>query len=115
VIAAWSWLTQATKSIRLRPVEKRASCSHCADTTCSYRMVDCPTAPAYCADTAKAKRIPALFVTGYVRWLHERHPKLDLNAYNVLRKPVTPQVLLLGFQGPFFELSGHLGEYVRRR
>jgi DNA-binding response OmpR family regulator len=46
------------------------------------------------ADTAKAKRIPALIVTGYVGWLHERYPKLDINAYNVLRKPVTPQMLL---------------------
>jgi DNA-binding NtrC family response regulator len=46
------------------------------------------------ADTAKVRRIPALIVTGYVGWLHERYPKLDINAYNVLRKPVTPQMLL---------------------
>jgi DNA-binding response OmpR family regulator len=46
------------------------------------------------ADLAKAKRIPALIVTGYVVWLHELHPKLDINAYNVLCKPVTPRVLL---------------------
>jgi CheY-like chemotaxis protein len=46
------------------------------------------------ADIAKARRIPALIVTGYVVWLLERHPKLDINAYKVLHKPVTPQVLL---------------------
>jgi CheY-like chemotaxis protein len=46
------------------------------------------------ADIAKAKRIPALIVTGYVVWLLERHPKLDINAYKVLSKPITPQVLL---------------------
>jgi hypothetical protein len=46
------------------------------------------------ADKAKAKHIPALIVTGYLSWLHERNPMLDINAYRVLRKPVTPQVLL---------------------
>jgi DNA-binding response OmpR family regulator len=46
------------------------------------------------ANKAKAKCIPVLIVTGYLSWLHERHPKLDINAYTVLRKPVTPQVLL---------------------
>ena len=46
------------------------------------------------ADIAKPRRIPALIVTGYVVWLLERHPKLDINAYKVLRKPVTPRVLL---------------------
>src|ERR1700680_5020742 len=46
------------------------------------------------ADKAKAKCIPALIVTGYLFWLHERDPKLDFNAYNILRKPVTPQVLI---------------------
>jgi|SRR5580692_9328406 len=46
------------------------------------------------ADIAKAKRIPALIVTGYRGWLHERHPQLDINAYKVLSKPVTPRVLL---------------------
>jgi hypothetical protein len=46
------------------------------------------------ADIAKAKRIPALIVTAYIGWLHERHPKLDINAYKVLSKPVTPRVLL---------------------
>jgi two-component system, NtrC family, response regulator HydG len=46
------------------------------------------------ADKAKAKAIPALIVTGYLFWLHERNPKCDINAYSILRKPVTPQVLL---------------------
>ena len=46
------------------------------------------------ADIAKARRIPALIVTGYRGWLHERHPQLDINAYKVLSKPVTPRVLL---------------------
>jgi len=46
------------------------------------------------ADKAKARRIPALIVTGYLSWLHERNPRIDINTYKVLRKPVTPQVLL---------------------
>jgi two-component system, OmpR family, response regulator len=40
------------------------------------------------ADKAKAKRVPAVIVT------QERNSKLDINAYMVLRKPVTPKVLL---------------------
>jgi DNA-binding response OmpR family regulator len=46
------------------------------------------------ADKAKAKCIPALIVTGQLFWLRERNPKPDIDAYMVLRKPVTPKVLL---------------------
>jgi DNA-binding response OmpR family regulator len=46
------------------------------------------------ADKAKARCVLALIVTGYQSWLQERHPKLDINIYIVLRKPVTPKVLL---------------------
>jgi DNA-binding NtrC family response regulator len=46
------------------------------------------------AGKAQAKCIPVLIVTGYLPWLYERHPELDINAYMVLRKPVTPKVLL---------------------
>jgi DNA-binding response OmpR family regulator len=48
------------------------------------------------ADKAGAKCIPTLIVTGYLSWLHDRNPEHDINAYKVLRKPVTPQVLLRG-------------------
>ena len=40
------------------------------------------------------KLIVWIIVTGYRGWLHERHPQLDINAYKVLSKPVTPRVLL---------------------
>src|SRR5579864_7259112 len=56
------------------------------------------------AEIAKAKGIPALIVTGYVLWLHQRHPKLDINAYKVLSKPVTPLVLLAKVGGA---INGH--------
>jgi DNA-binding response OmpR family regulator len=46
------------------------------------------------ADKAKARCVPALIVTGQLFWLQERNPKPDINAYMVLRKPVTPKVLL---------------------
>ena len=42
------------------------------------------------ADHAKAKGVPAVIVTGYL----QSNPKLGVNAYTVLRKPVTPHVLL---------------------
>lgn len=46
------------------------------------------------ADKAKAKGIPTVIVTGYLPWLCDRNPKLDVRAYRVLEKPVRPSVLL---------------------
>jgi two-component system, NtrC family, response regulator PilR len=46
------------------------------------------------ADKAKAQGIAALIVTGFLHALDLGSPSADLNQYTILRKPVTPQVLL---------------------
>jgi DNA-binding response OmpR family regulator len=50
------------------------------------------------ADTAKAKGITALIVTGFFPEL-DRKPGIDLNNYVVLRKPLTPTDLLAAVSG----------------
>ena len=50
------------------------------------------------ADTAKAKGIKALIVTGFFSEL-DRNPGIDLNNYVVLRKPLPPTDLLAAVNG----------------
>lgn len=50
------------------------------------------------ADTAKAKGIKALIVTGFLSEL-DRKPGVDLNSYVVLRKPLAPTDLLAAVGG----------------
>lgn len=46
------------------------------------------------ADKAEAQSISALIVTGFLHALDLGNPRADLSHYAILRKPVTPQVLL---------------------
>jgi DNA-binding NtrC family response regulator len=58
------------------------------------------------ADHANAKGVPTVIVTGYL----QSNPKLGTNAYTVLRKPVTPNVLLAWVDRAIssYSVHGHL-------
>jgi two-component system, NtrC family, nitrogen regulation response regulator GlnG len=45
-------------------------------------------------DKATERGIPALVITGYLDGLRHCYPTIDFNKYTILRKPVSPSVLL---------------------
>lgn len=51
------------------------------------------------ADRARAKGIPALIVTGYAFDLAADRPKVNLQDYRILEKPVRPHELVQAIEG----------------